>query len=76
MAFTAKRVLKTTIFIIVNPHLIPCIILGLTMAALRKSLRFISDKIDDAERKIEKLDKYLGSKNIPTWLDKLVIKDK
>ena len=76
MAFTAKRVLKTALFIIVNPHLIPCIILGLAMAALRKSLRFISDKIDDAERKIEKLDKYLGSKNIPTWLDKLVIKDK
>lgn len=46
------KAVKTILFCIINPHLIVMLICGAMLLGARKSLYYLSDKLDDAARYI------------------------
>lgn len=66
------KAVKTILFCIINPHLIVMLIFAAMLIGARKSLYYISDKLDDAARYIQKIDHKLGSKSYPPWFRSLV----
>lgn len=66
------RAVKTTLFCIINPHLIVMLICGAMLIGARKSLYYLSDKLDDSARYIKNLDYKLGAKSYPAWFRSLV----
>lgn len=54
-----KKALKTILFCIINPHLIVMLIIGGSLLASRKALRYISDKADGAASLVKKVDRKL-----------------
>ena len=63
---------KTILFCIINPHLILMLICGAMLIGARKSLYYLSDKLDDAARYIQNVDYKLGAKSYPAWFRSLV----
>ena len=63
---------KTILFCIINPHLIVMLIFAVMLIGARKSLYYLSDKLDDAARYIQNLDYKLGAKSYPAWFRSLV----
>lgn len=66
------KVVKTILFCIINPHLIVMLICGAMLIGARKSLYYISDKLDDAARYIQNVDYKLGAKSYHAWFRSLV----
>ena len=66
------KVVKTILFCIITPHRIVMLIFAAMLIGARKSLYYISDKLDDAARYIQKIDHKLGSKSYPAWFRALV----
>ena len=66
------KAFKTILFCIINPHLIVMLICGAMLIGARKSLYYLSDKLDDAARYIQNFDHKLGAKSYPAWFRSLV----
>lgn len=66
------KAIKTILFCIINPHLIVTIICVAMLIGARKSLYYLSDKLDDAARYIQGADYKLGAKSYPAWFRSLV----
>ena len=66
------KAVKTILFCIINPHLIVMLICGAVLIGARKSLYYLSDKLDDAARYIQNVDHTLGAKSYPAWFRSLV----
>ena len=64
--------IKTILFCIINPHLIVMLICGAMLLGARKSLYYLSYKLDDAARYIQKVDRKLCEKSYPAWFRALV----
>lgn len=62
------KAVKTILFCIINPHLIVMLICGAMLIGARKSLYYLSDKLNDAARYIQKL----AGKSYPAWFRSLV----
>lgn len=67
-----KNIIKKIAFVCVNPHLIPCIAFAMLLLLCHKSISYVADRLDDVARSLDRFDKSLAKKNIPTWLDYLV----
>ena len=67
-----KLLLKTLIFLFLNPHILALTCLGFVLLSLWKSIYFIADKMDDMARNIRKLDSRLASKEYPSWFRSLI----
>lgn len=63
---------KTILFCIINPHLIVMLIFAVMLIGARKSLYYLSDKLDDAARYVQNVDYKLGAKSYPAWFRSLV----
>lgn len=63
---------KTILFCIINPHLIVMLIFAVMLIGARKSLYYLSDKLDDAARYVQNVDNKLGAKSYPAWFRSLV----
>lgn len=63
---------KTILFCIINPHLIVMLIFAVMLIGARKSLYYLSDKLDDAARYIQDVDYKLGAKSYPAWFRSLI----
>lgn len=61
------KAIKTILFCIINPHLIVMIICVAMLIGARKSLYYLSDKLDDAARCIQGVDYKLGAKSYPAY---------
>ena len=72
MHINYKNVMKTTLFVIINPHLLLLLMVGGIISSIHHSLYFLSDKLDDAARAVKRLDRHLGSKDYWAWAKKLV----
>ena len=66
------KAIKTILFGIINPHLIVMLILAAMLLGARKSLYYLSGKLDDAARYIQKVDHKLCAKSYPSWFRSLV----
>lgn len=66
------KAVKTTLFCIINPHLIVMLICGAMIIGARKSLYYLSDKLNDAARYVQNIDYKLGAKSYPAWFRSLV----
>jgi hypothetical protein len=66
------KVVKTILFCIINPHLIVMLIFAAMLLVARKSLYYLSDKMNDAARYIQSVDYKLGAKSYPAWFRSLV----
>ena len=66
------KAVKTILFCIINPHLIVMLICGAMLIGARKSLYYLSDKLDDAARYIQNVDCKLGAKSYPAWFRSLI----
>lgn len=66
------KAVKTILFCIINPHLIVMLICGAMLIGARKSLYYLSDKLDDAARYIHNVDHKLGAMPKPAWFRSLV----
>lgn len=66
------KIIKTILFCIINPHLIVMIICGAMLISARKSLYYLSDKLDDGARYVQNVDHKLGAKSYPAWFRSLV----
>ena len=66
------KAIKTILFCIINPHLIVMLIFGAMLLGARKSLHYLSDKLDDAARYVQNIDYKLGAKSYPSWFRSLV----
>lgn len=66
------KAIKTILFAIINPHLIVMLIFGTVLIGARKSLYYLSDKLDDAACYVQNIDYKLGAKSYPTWFRSLV----
>ena len=66
------KAVKTILFSIINPHMIVLLIFAAMLIGARKSLYYISDKLDDAARYIQKIDHKLWSKSYHAWFRSLV----
>ena len=58
------KAVKTILFCIINPHLIAMLICGAMLIGARKSLYYLSDKLDDAARYIQNVDHKLSTQYI------------
>lgn len=67
-----KQLLKTLIFLVLNPHILALACLGFVLLSLWKSIYYIADKMDDMARNIRKLDSNLASKEYPSWFRSLL----
>lgn len=63
---------KKILFCIINPHLIVMLICGAMLIGARKSLYYLSDKLNDAARYVQNIDYKLGAKSYPAWFRSLV----
>lgn len=63
---------KTILFCIINPHLIVMLIFAAMLLGARKSLYYLSDKLNDAARYVQSVDYKLGAKSYPAWFRSLV----
>lgn len=66
------KAVKTILFCIINPHLIVMLIFGAMLIVARKSLYYLSDKLNDAARYVQNIDYKLGAKSYPAWFRSLV----
>nr|DAH11555.1 MAG TPA: hypothetical protein [Caudoviricetes sp.] len=66
------KVVKTILFCIINPHLIVMLIFAAMLLGVRKSLYYLSGKLDDAARYVQNVDYKLGAKSYPAWFRSLV----
>ena len=66
------KAIKTILFCIINPHMIVMLILGAMLLGARKSLYYLSNKLDDAARYVQNIDYKLGAKSYPSWFRSLV----
>ena len=66
------KAVKTILFCIINPHLIVMLICGAVIIGARKSLYYLSDKLNDAARYIQSVDYKLAAKSHPAWFRSLV----
>lgn len=66
------KAVKTILFCIINPHLIVMLVFDGMLIGARKSLYYLSDKLDDAARYIQNIDYKLGAKSYPAWFRSLV----
>ena len=66
------KAVKTILFCIINPHLIVMLIFAAMLIGARKSLYYLSYKLDDAARYIQNVDYKLGAKSYPAWFRSLV----
>lgn len=66
------KAIKTILFCIINPHLIVMLICGAVLIGARKSLYYLSDKLDDAARYVQNIDYKLGAKSYHAWFRSLV----
>ena len=66
------KAIKTILFSIINPHLIVMLIFGAMLLGARKSLYYLSDKMNDAARYVQNFDYKLGAKSYPSWFRSLV----
>ena len=66
------KIVKTILFCIINPHLIVMLVFAAMLLGARKSLYYLSDKLDDAARYIQNVDRKLGAKSYPAWFRSLV----
>lgn len=66
------KAIKTILFCIINPHLIVMLVFAAMLLGARKSLYYLSDKLDDAARYIQSVDYKLAGKSYPAWFRSLV----
>lgn len=66
------KAVKTILFCIINPHLIVMLIFAAMLLGARKSLYYLSDKLNDAARYIQSVDHKLGAMPKPAWFSSLV----
>lgn len=66
------KAIKTILFCIINPHLIVMLTCGAILIGARKSLYYLSGKLDDAARYVQNIDYKLGAKSYPAWFRSLV----
>ena len=66
------KAVKTILFCIINPNLIVMLVFSAMLLGARKSLYYLSDKLDDAARYIQNVDYKLGAKSYPAWFRSLV----
>lgn len=66
------KAVKAILFCIINPHLIVMLIFAAMLIIARKSLYYLSDKLDDAARYVQNIDYKLGAKSYPAWFRSLV----
>lgn len=66
------KAVKTILFCIINPHLIMMLAFAAMLIGARKSLYYLSDKLDDAARYVQNIDYKLGAKSYPAWFRSLV----
>lgn len=66
------KAIKTILFGTINPHLVVMLILAAMLLGARKSLYYLCDKLDEAARYIQKVDRKLCAKSYPAWFRSLV----
>lgn len=66
------KAVKTILFCIINPHLIVMLICGAMLLGARKSLYYLSDKMNDAARYVQNIDYKLSRDSYPAWFRSLV----
>lgn len=66
------KAVKTILFCIINPHLIVMLVFAAMLLGARKSLYYLSDKLNDAARYIQSVDHKLAAKSQPAWFRSLV----
>lgn len=66
------KAVKTILFCIINPHLIVMLVFAAMLLGARKSLYYLSGKLNDAARYIQSVDYKLAAKSHPAWFRTLV----